>query len=507
MKRELPSDCNGCDTQERWLLHDIRERSEYRRLCTSCVLKVHAGLFCPNCFEVYERSQLPIDKLVCARCPSVSHANCVAKDSQLNWVCPTCSNPNFMFFEPNLNGNHRCLVDAKKARVLVAATKLAALSMCKAAIFARVEADRRAKEAALARKKAKEALQQASFLPTKVKEKGKSSNAQFKSLVNGFEQGQSSVSGIGVEKSKSYVNGVEHQTKKSKGNGGIVASAGAEKPVETSLRNVGNASSGSAMLSATNASSVVAEKPIENSNRNVGNASSGSAMLSATNAGSVVAQKQIVNSNRNVGNASSGSGMMTLSNAGSSGRVPAPNTPQNNGVSVGITDKLQGSSVSVSVTGRQQLQNSVTLMKGKDSGNLPHLDTEKNAKGSSDLPHLEKDKNSKGSSNLPYLDKEKNGSLSVASATSGVIKIENPNNMARLQQVSTQEKPGILSVAPAVGALHDIQNSPVIEDGRGESMGLGESLTGPQISSPNQVASSVKVKDEYPLAGSSNTAN
>lgn len=55
-------------------------------------------------------------------------------------------------------------MDVGSAKALVAAAKIAALSMSKAAAVARVEAERRVKEAALAKKRAREALESLLYL-------------------------------------------------------------------------------------------------------------------------------------------------------------------------------------------------------------------------------------------------------------------------------------------------------------------------------------------------------
>ncbi|KAK4800541.1 hypothetical protein SAY86_021028 [Trapa natans] len=80
----------------------------------------------------------------------------------------------------NLRGNGICrrVIDKDSAKVLVAAARIAAVTMNKAAHTARIEAERRVKEAALARKRAREALERVSFLSLKEKE-------ELKMVVNG----------------------------------------------------------------------------------------------------------------------------------------------------------------------------------------------------------------------------------------------------------------------------------------------------------------------------------
>lgn len=96
-------------------------------------------------------------------------------------------NPNFPIFTPKKakdlgfesseagngdNGEFR-VIDKKAAKILLAAARIAAVSMSKAAVAARVEAERRAKEAAITRKRAREALEHVSYLVANEKLKKK----------------------------------------------------------------------------------------------------------------------------------------------------------------------------------------------------------------------------------------------------------------------------------------------------------------------------------------------
>ncbi|KAJ9181737.1 hypothetical protein P3X46_005800 [Hevea brasiliensis] len=178
MNRDHQSQCGGCGGDRRWVLHNVRHRAAYRRLCTNCILKTHQGLFCPFCFQVFEESLPPKERLMCLKCPSISHLSCVPcshPHSPPSFLCPPCSTPNFSFFNldsssTNDNTNSGRPIDKDSARALVAAAKIAAVSMTKAAAVARVEAERRVKEAALAKKRAREALERLAFLAAKEKE-------------------------------------------------------------------------------------------------------------------------------------------------------------------------------------------------------------------------------------------------------------------------------------------------------------------------------------------------
>lgn len=69
------------------------------------------------------------------------------------------------------NDDNKRFLDVGSARALVAAAKIAALSMSKAAAMARVEAERRVKEAALAKKRAREALERLLYLAAEERER------------------------------------------------------------------------------------------------------------------------------------------------------------------------------------------------------------------------------------------------------------------------------------------------------------------------------------------------
>ncbi|KAG5240871.1 zinc finger protein [Salix suchowensis] len=176
MKRERDHqfECGICGAEDRYLLHNVRHRTpSYRRLCTNCLLKDHRGLFCPFCFSVYEEP-LPNDRSMCNKCPSISHKPCIPSNypHHTPFICPSCSSPNFSFFNPTRNGDSPSgrIIDRDSARALVAAAKIAAVSMTKAAAMAKVEAEKRVKEATFAKKRAREALEGLAYLAAKEKE-------------------------------------------------------------------------------------------------------------------------------------------------------------------------------------------------------------------------------------------------------------------------------------------------------------------------------------------------
>ncbi|CAK9185984.1 unnamed protein product [Ilex paraguariensis] len=184
----LATVCGHCGVQERRLLHHVRHRGIFRRFCTTCVLRLHPQSFCPTCFNVYHPTP-PLTSqndavVACFKCYSSSHSQCVGSTPLKPYVCPLCINPNVPIFTLKMaedgNGNsssginENCrVIDKLGAKVLLAASKIAAGSMSKAAVTARAEAERRAKEAAFTRKRAGEALKHVAFLVSKEKLKRK----------------------------------------------------------------------------------------------------------------------------------------------------------------------------------------------------------------------------------------------------------------------------------------------------------------------------------------------
>ncbi|XP_059638661.1 uncharacterized protein LOC132280899 [Cornus florida] len=199
MKRNHQSECGGCGCEEPVFLFHIRHRGIYRRLCTACVLKNHSGSFCPICFEVYDEPPPPRQRLMCLNCPSITHLSCSASSTSTSaststsdgvsraYQCPPCANPNYTFFnlssskiktEGNTNDGESVrtesgrAIDKDSAKQLLAAATISLKSMNNAASVARVEAEKRSREAAVARKRARESLEPVAYLATK-EERGK----------------------------------------------------------------------------------------------------------------------------------------------------------------------------------------------------------------------------------------------------------------------------------------------------------------------------------------------
>ncbi|KAK6930367.1 hypothetical protein RJ641_004461 [Dillenia turbinata] len=185
MKRgEGGKECGQCSKEDRYFLHNVKHRGSYRRLCTSCLLKNNAGNFCPVCFLVYNDHQPPPphQRLLCHKCSSVAHLSCLPSHSHSTpYECPPCSSPYFSFFPlsssdtstaynkpkqllpsssiPSSSDAKEFKIDLSAAKVLLAAARLASSSMNKAASSARSDAEKRAREASVARKRAREALE------------------------------------------------------------------------------------------------------------------------------------------------------------------------------------------------------------------------------------------------------------------------------------------------------------------------------------------------------------
>uniref|UniRef100_A0A1D1XKM8 Transcription factor bHLH131 n=1 Tax=Anthurium amnicola TaxID=1678845 RepID=A0A1D1XKM8_9ARAE len=199
----------GCVAWDPWPVHHIRHRGSLCRLCTSCVLRYHPGSFCPKCFELVDSPggrlspQQPPGIVHCNSCPSVCHAACLSDaDKAASYVCPSCANPSGYSYFPvdcdrdgdgdasgspskkvrvadggggeeklQAEGQRHRTVDRESAKVLLCAARLASASMNRAVAFARSEAERKAKDAVVARKKAKEMLEKALTAAKREREK------------------------------------------------------------------------------------------------------------------------------------------------------------------------------------------------------------------------------------------------------------------------------------------------------------------------------------------------
>ncbi|KAK8543056.1 hypothetical protein V6N12_015625 [Hibiscus sabdariffa] len=126
-----------------------------RRLCTACVLRLHPSSFCPVCFVFYAGSPpQPAKRVACSNCCSITHSHCAGDTLLTSYRCPPCKNSSFSFFP--LRDNK---MDKELALPLLCASKIASSSMGNAVTVAWAEADRKVREAAVARKRAREALE------------------------------------------------------------------------------------------------------------------------------------------------------------------------------------------------------------------------------------------------------------------------------------------------------------------------------------------------------------
>ncbi|KAL5981676.1 hypothetical protein ACLOJK_015739 [Asimina triloba] len=177
MNRDAPaaSGCTACgDVSAPRLLHNVRHRGVFHRLCTPCVLRFHPASFCPTCLDVFDQSP-PSDAVRCSKCTSVSHSACVtaAEDAlDSSYVCPSCLSPGSRLFEIDTDGpGGKPAIDQRSAKVLLAAARVSAASMGRALAVARMEVDRKVKEAAAARKRAREALERVEWIALMEKNK------------------------------------------------------------------------------------------------------------------------------------------------------------------------------------------------------------------------------------------------------------------------------------------------------------------------------------------------
>ncbi|KAL0454576.1 UNVERIFIED_CONTAM: hypothetical protein Slati_0796800 [Sesamum latifolium] len=255
--------CGNCGVQERRLLHHVRHRGIFRRLCTTCVLRLHPQSFCPTCFQVYPPPPSNDAVLTCFKCYSSSHSHCVAAGATSPpspYICPLCLHPNTPIFKlktakeanvdiseaMNVKSEDCRVMDRDAAKKLLAAAKIASASMNKAAVAAKAEAERRAKEAAFTRKRAKEALEHVAYLVMKDKLRKKEAALAGSGEVAGLgvgggggNVGYTGGGGIGGVKMERE-NNVNVNSSISNRNGSVASGLAPSIVVEEKMNNMGN---------------------------------------------------------------------------------------------------------------------------------------------------------------------------------------------------------------------------------------------------------------------------
>ncbi|KAL1802158.1 hypothetical protein ACET3Z_030805 [Daucus carota] len=169
------TNCGQCGVDARPFLHHIHHHGLFRRLCTACLLRANSQAFCPSCFTLHDPravSRAPETSTSCAKCGSVSHSVCVGENPcKENYICPLCTSQFSPIFGWKSGGNQG-EIDRKSAAALLAAAKISYDSMSKASSIAKLEADKRVKEANSTRKRAKEALDHVAFVVENLRVEG-----------------------------------------------------------------------------------------------------------------------------------------------------------------------------------------------------------------------------------------------------------------------------------------------------------------------------------------------
>lgn len=151
--------CKGCGRKPAVFLHHVMHKGDILRICTSCVLQLNKGLFCPICFFVYDdQFNLSEDNhFKCTCCENAFHISCIQSGN-----CPYCGSgdePNKKIFEFSRDElNNGVEIDKNSAPQLLAAALISKNSMRKAAKIASVRAQIMCKEATDAKNEAKNAL-------------------------------------------------------------------------------------------------------------------------------------------------------------------------------------------------------------------------------------------------------------------------------------------------------------------------------------------------------------
>lgn len=158
--------CHLCRDKSRWFKHHVLHLGTIKTFCTDCVIHLHAHSLCPICFTVHENPEKLITSDVvvsCMRCYSSSHVSCIGSHPNAPYLCVNCLNLNSpLLVLGDSNGGK--VVDKRASMIFLAACKISADSMKKAAAAAKVEMEVKSKEATDARKLAIKAIEHVEHL-------------------------------------------------------------------------------------------------------------------------------------------------------------------------------------------------------------------------------------------------------------------------------------------------------------------------------------------------------
>ncbi|XP_074323113.1 uncharacterized protein LOC141660052 [Apium graveolens] len=162
----ITTDCQFCGNRLKWFKHHIQHLGTNKTVCTDCIIYLHAPSLGPVCFTVHKNPDKLITSNVvvsCVRCYSSSHVNCIGSHPHAPYLCVMCLNHNSpLLVLGDSNGGKT--VDKNAAKIFLAACKISAGSMKKAAVTAKMEMEARAKEAIDARELALKAIEHVEHL-------------------------------------------------------------------------------------------------------------------------------------------------------------------------------------------------------------------------------------------------------------------------------------------------------------------------------------------------------
>ncbi|KAH9733868.1 dna-binding protein [Citrus sinensis] len=109
----------------------------------------------------------PFKRQACSQCSSFTHSHCTTPPPS-PYLCHLCSpSSSSKTLMNDMSSLSLKRIDDKSAAMVPCATKIASSSMAKAVTVARNEAEKKVRDTALARKKAREAVERVAILITK----------------------------------------------------------------------------------------------------------------------------------------------------------------------------------------------------------------------------------------------------------------------------------------------------------------------------------------------------